>query len=471
MVTEVANTSSSNLCKIADSAAGTCGTKKTTYQLANQMEADAQSALALINGMSSQGNSYLEVKINNIKQLAYLSTHFAYKIRAATYKKANQITNAREAMGAAYCWWMKYVNSMDAMYNGNKFRTVEIQPGWHYADAWQLQDYTQLGGVGIPCSDVNPPIPNPAQFFVVPAALSKTSISMTSVTGTDTESSVQYLFTEAGGKTSGWQLNPVYIDTNLLPGTQYTYTVTLRDSVGNQTAPSGSFSAFTYGDPDIVKNNYVDLNDLAALAVRWIESDCYLSALCAGTDLNADGVVDLEDFQMLAVSWLMQILPPGFKESGGLVCMEAEHYDAIEQRAEPATWVQASVTPGYVGDGYMWTVDGAYSNTPIYTDGTRMLYPIVFSTTGTFKVYMRRYCDPTNSNSVLVGMDGVANGSNDNTGDYDQWIWKQVGTVTVSTPGVKILDVVRREQGYKIDRIVLTQGAIPTGTGPAESPR
>jgi hypothetical protein len=33
------------------------------------------------------------------------------------------------------------------------------------------------------------------------------------------------------------------------------------------------------------------------------------------------------------------------------------------------------------------------------------------------------------------------------------------------------LDVVRREQGYKIDRIVLTKGAIPTGTGPPESPR
>jgi len=53
-----------------------------------------------------------------------------------------------------------------------------------------------------------------------------------------------------------------------------------------------------------------------------------------------------------------------------------------------------------------------------------------------------------------------------------QWFWKQIGAVTVSTPGVKTLDIVRREQGViKIDRIVLTQGAIPTGTGPAESPR
>jgi hypothetical protein len=283
---------------------------------------------------------------------------------------------------------------------------------------------------------------------------------------------VEYRFTEAGGKSSSWQSSPVYIDTNLLPATQYTYTVTMRDSVGNQTAPSDPFSAFTHGNPDIVKNDYVDLDDFVALAMQWLESDCFLSDLCAGTDLNADGAVDLEDFQMLAVSWLMQILPPGFKESGGLVCMEAEHYDALELRApEPETWKQASATSGYVGDGYMWT-DGDYTVTaPSYTQGTRMLYPIVFSSTGTFNVYVRRWSDSGRaSNSAWAGLDNVGTNVNDNTQDLDQWIWKGLGSVTVSTPGVKTLDIVRREEGYKIDRIVLTKGAIPTGTGPAESP-
>jgi len=149
-VTEVARTSSSNLCSVANSAAGTCGTKKTTFQLADEMEKDAQSALLLIDGIKSNGDARLEVKINNIKQQAFLATHFAFKIRAATYKKANKINEAREAMGMAYCWWMKYVNSMDAMFTGNKFRTVDILPDWHYADKWQLKDYTDLGGIGIP---------------------------------------------------------------------------------------------------------------------------------------------------------------------------------------------------------------------------------------------------------------------------------------------------------------------------------
>lgn len=148
--TEVARKSSSNLCSIADTADGKIGNKKSTYQLADEMEADADGALALIDGVTSKGDAQLEAKINNIKQLAYLSNHFAYKIRAATFKKSEQIPKAREAMGEAYCWWMKYVESMDAMYTGNKFRTVEIEPDWHYADAWQLKDYTDLGGTGIP---------------------------------------------------------------------------------------------------------------------------------------------------------------------------------------------------------------------------------------------------------------------------------------------------------------------------------
>lgn len=151
--TEVARKSSSNLCSVADTAAGKCGDKKSTYQLADEMEADAKSALALIDGVTSKGNPQLESKITNIKQLAYLSNHFAYKIRAATYKKSEQIPSARDAMGKAYCWWMKYVESMDAMYTGNKFRTVEIEPDWHYADAWQLKDYHDLGGVGTPSFD------------------------------------------------------------------------------------------------------------------------------------------------------------------------------------------------------------------------------------------------------------------------------------------------------------------------------
>ena len=29
-------------------------------------------------------------------------------------------------------------------------KRIVFAPDWHYADAWQLKDYTDLGGVGVP---------------------------------------------------------------------------------------------------------------------------------------------------------------------------------------------------------------------------------------------------------------------------------------------------------------------------------
>ena len=301
IATKIAKTSSSDLCSISNSAAGTCGTSKSTYQLADEMEADAQSALTLINGISSQGDPYLEVKINNIKQLAYLSTHFAYKIRAATYKKANQIPSAREAMGTAYCWWMKYVNSMDAMYNGNKFRTVEIKPDWHYADAWQLQDYTDLGGVGIPSCDlptftlttsatngvVNPPSGNYA------------SNSILQLTAT---ANLGYAFSYWSGDISG-TVNPTNLTMN-----------------GNKSVTAHFVSAPTYTLTTSATNGSISLNPPGGVynagtvvTVTAIPNSGYAFSNWSG---NLSGSVNPTNLTMngnKSVTANFSVLPPGNK--------------------------------------------------------------------------------------------------------------------------------------------------------------
>jgi len=140
----------SALCNIADSAAGRCDGKKSSYAVADEMQADAKRALALINPMSSGGNADLEVALNNVKQMAYLSTYYAHKIRGATYKKAKKTELAREEMATAYCWWMAYSRSMEATYKPDSFRNLAIAPDWKYADAAVLKEYTDLGGKGIP---------------------------------------------------------------------------------------------------------------------------------------------------------------------------------------------------------------------------------------------------------------------------------------------------------------------------------
>ena len=140
----------STLCSIARSASKNCEGSKSSYALADEIEADALSALSTVNAMSAAPNTELGVTINNIEAMSYLTIYYAYKIRGATWLKAHDKEKARDAMGTAYCWWMKYSNLMDAMYTGMTMqRTAEIL-NWHAHDKSVLKEYADLGGSGIP---------------------------------------------------------------------------------------------------------------------------------------------------------------------------------------------------------------------------------------------------------------------------------------------------------------------------------
>ncbi len=140
----------SNLCDIATSAKGRCEGKKSSYEVADEMQADATKALSLIKTLESKENADLEYAINNVKQMASLSQYYAYKIRGATHKKAGDIDKARTEMGKAYCCWMTYIRSMAETYHPDSFRNLSIAPDWKYADAAVLREYTDLGGKEAP---------------------------------------------------------------------------------------------------------------------------------------------------------------------------------------------------------------------------------------------------------------------------------------------------------------------------------
>ncbi len=146
----------STLCSIADSAAKNCKGNKSSFQLADEIEADALSALSIVNSMEAVANTELDVTINNIKTMSYLTLYYAYKIRGATHLKANEKDKARDALGTAYCWWLKYSNLMDTMYTGMEMQRTQDFPDWHVHDKSVLKDYTDLGGVGIPsCEEID----------------------------------------------------------------------------------------------------------------------------------------------------------------------------------------------------------------------------------------------------------------------------------------------------------------------------
>ena len=270
--------------------------------------------------------------------------------------------------------------------------------------------------------ETDPPTPDPATWASVLQANGSTSINMIATTGDDVSDPVEFYFDfdgtsgSPGGLDSGWQTQSSYTNSDLDPDTEYSYRVQMRDAEGNTTDWSGYQSATTL--PYLYTNG-------------------------------------------------------PFLEVGGQVCMEAEHYQGLDARSDsPDAWTEDMAVSGYVGSGYMWAADGEFSpEIPVYDDGTRMLYDIDFTTTGTYTVYLRRFANSTASDSVWVGLDGTSTGEIDNDGADPAWIWKNLGTVNVSSAGIKTLDIARREDGYMIDRIVVTQGAAPSGTGPEESLR
>lgn len=140
----------STLCSIAQSASNSCAGGKSSYALADEIEADAVSALSIVKTMSAAPNTELGVTISNIKAMSYLTIYYAHKIRGATWLKATDKDKARNSLGTAYCWWMKYSNLMDAMYTGMTMQRSANLPDWHAHDKSVLKEYVDLGGTGIP---------------------------------------------------------------------------------------------------------------------------------------------------------------------------------------------------------------------------------------------------------------------------------------------------------------------------------
>ncbi|MCX6325167.1 MAG: hypothetical protein NT144_00750 [Bacteroidia bacterium] len=97
--------------------------------------------------------------------------------------------------------------------------------------------------------ELDPPTPNPASFEIPPAVIGGTTINMTAVKGSDASGIIEYYFEEmtgnSGGDGSGWQSSPYYSDGGLMPHTEYSYRVRMRDSYYNTGEPSQIFSAVT----------------------------------------------------------------------------------------------------------------------------------------------------------------------------------------------------------------------------------
>jgi hypothetical protein len=111
--------------------------------------------------------------------------------------------------------------------------------------------------------------------------------------------------------------------------------------------------------------------------------------------------------------------------------------------------------------------------------GARLSYTVDFPTAGTWYVWLRGYGNDNNDNSVHAGLNGAGQAALEDLGDWpDEWIWinhdfdsvLNLATLTVPSAGVHTFNLFQREDGFRIDRILLTSDPdfAPPNPGPDE---
>jgi hypothetical protein len=155
-----------------------------------------------------------------------------------------------------------------------------------------------------------------------------------------------------------------------------------------------------------------------------------------------------------------------FQESGGLVVMEAEHADTLTAPMQRAADTTAS------GGEYIVVPNGA---------GTAGMatYSVNITNPGTYLLWGRTIAPSGEDDSFFVAIDQ----SGDKLWDVAQsaaWQWDRTSDRGIADPvlfnlttGLHTISVKQREDGTKLDKLILTRDTAftPSGTGPAESPR
>ncbi len=211
--------------------------------------------------------------------------------------------------------------------------------------------------------DIYPPSLDPADFEAPPTAINSNSIMMTAIEGIDTNG-VEYYFDETsgnpGGSDSGWQTSRTYIDIGLAEGTCYSYTVQMRDTVCNEGTVSTEVTTCTRPGIDIIKDDFIDELDLLEFVARWLDTDCFLDALCGGTDLDASNTVDMDDFLLLSQSWWDDwgdaVSPKVYfklDEASGMTAVDSSRYnhDGTLHNMDDTDWVSGRLSNALDFDG------------------------------------------------------------------------------------------------------------------------
>jgi len=202
------------------------------------------------------------------------------------------------------------------------------------------------------------------------------------------------------------------------------------------------------------------------------DAGCFAADVALNDDSLLVGSSEYWNGSAYLVSDLGRIIPlPGtFRESGGLLVIEAEHFAGATSTSSHA-WISNSGPAGFVGAAAMLAapnVGVTVSANPALTSPS-LTYRAYFTAGGTYQFWIRGWAANGSDDSVFVGMNGQAAQSL----AYSQtgtWMWRS-RPVVIPGPGVHELNLWMREDGARVDRLLLAADPayVPTGAGPPES--
>jgi len=219
------------------------------------------------------------------------------------------------------------------------------------------------------------------------------------------------------------------------------------------------------------------------------------SAISAGANptLTVNGLRDVANNLIAANSQIAIEVPPGVQPAhqqdagpDGLLVLEAEHYDS-KLAAGGTRWILTAAIPGFSGEGTMIATPNAGRNVNIDISASpRLDFKVNFTKTGTHYVWVRGLGDSapgaSANDSVNVGVDGQLPDTSDRITPFPEnagYVWtaatadSTAATFEVATAGEHVINVWMREDGFIIDKLLITSNSTyqPAGAGPNESPR
>ncbi len=193
---------------------------------------------------------------------------------------------------------------------------------------------------------------------------------------------------------------------------------------------------------------------------------------------KAISAVSLFIFAFIPAAWATD----AFQEAGGQVVMEAEHFDSHIPRGGQS-WDAKTSQAGFSGAGYLEALpnSGTFLNSGYVGTSPELFFNIQFTATGTYFVWVRGSGPSGSDDTVHAGVDSTGPTSADRMSGFSTgWTWSR-GTLDttpanliISTPGSHTIHLWMREDGLRVDRLLLrtsSSSTAPSGTGPAESPR